>query len=483
MRLKKYINENIDKNIKKRWSEYIKSDSMIKNGVDILNKINSYGYDAYIVGGAVRDLILGDKPHDIDISTNMPIDELNKIFKTYDIGKSKDFGIVVINQGGEQFEIAQFRSESDYSDGRHPDKVKIVKDFKTDAGRRDLTINAMAVDKEGNIIDHFNGKNAIFDKIIKTVGNPNERFKEDKLRMMRACRFSSKLCFDIDPDTKNAIKSNKEGINDISIERVKDELIKMATQTGDKFADAILTLDEVGILDIILPELTKLKEFKETLKWHPEAYENGGKGTPFDHTIAALKKNKIVDPIINLSILFHDVGKGITHRLRADGIRHSYFGHDKEGADIINNIAKRLKLSNKERDSIMFAAINHMKLFRGTEMKPSKIIKLVNDKNWNVLKAVSYCDDSCRTGMFNKKTFNDSISNMEKIAKKWGDKVSSQTIKIIDGKHVMKITGMKQGKELGDLIKNVTDIILNKGIKNQKDIDDIIMKYYEKTKK
>jgi len=478
MRYRKYLNESVEKDIKKRWSKYIKSDNMIKNGVDILNKINSKGYDAYIVGGAVRDLILGDKPHDIDISTNMPIDELDKIFKTYDIGKSKDFGIVVVNQGGEQFEIAQFRSESDYSDGRHPDKVEIVSDFKTDAGRRDLTINAMAVDKDGNIIDHFNGKNAIFDKIIKTVGNPHERFKEDKLRMMRACRFSSKLCFNIDTDTKDAIIANKEGIKDISIERVKDELVKMASQSGDKFAQGILTLDEVGILDIILPELTKLKGFKETLKWHPEAYENGGTGSPFEHTMAALRKNKVADPIINLAILFHDIGKGVTHKLRSDGVRHSYFGHDKEGADIIKDIAKRLKLSNKERDSILFSAINHMKLFKGNEMKPSKIIKLVNDENWEVLKAVSYCDDSCRTGMFNKKTFDATISNMEKITKKWGDKVTSKVVKVIDGNHVMKLTGLRQGKELGDLIKKVTELVLDNGIKNQNDIDALIVKVY-----
>lgn len=482
MKFNKYMTEAVDKDIKKRWADYIKSDSMIKNGVDILNKINSKGYDAYIVGGAVRDLILGDKPHDIDISTNCPMDVLEKMFKTYDIGKSKTFGIVAVNQGGNTYEIAQFRNESDYSNGRHPDNIQIVRDFKLDASRRDLTINAMAVDAKGNIIDHFNGKKAIYDKVIKTVGNPNDRFQEDHLRMMRAVRFSGKLGFDIDAETKNAIKNNKDLIKNISIERVKDELVKMASQEGSKFADSILMLDKVGILDIILPEITKLKQFKETPRYHPEAYENG-EGTVFDHTIAALRMNKMVDPLINLGVLFHDIGKQSTYKWNPDKSSHSYHGHEKEGKDLIDVIAKRLKLSNKEYDSILFSMVNHMKLFKGHDMKPSKIIKLVKDENWNALVAVSLCDDSCRTTLFDKKTFDNTINNMVKIANKWSDKISGNTVKVVDGKQVMKLTGLKPGKEVGDLIKKVTDIILSKGIKDQKDINTLIMKVFKDMEK
>jgi tRNA nucleotidyltransferase/poly(A) polymerase len=482
MKFIQYINESSDVDIKKRWADYIKSDLMIKNGVDILRKINSKGYDAFIVGGAVRDLILGDKPHDIDISTNCPMDVLEKMFKTYDIGKSKTFGIVAVNQGGNTYEIAQFRNESDYSNGRHPDTIKIVKDFKSDAARRDLTINAMAVDADGNIIDHFNGKRAVFDKVIKTVGNPNDRFQEDHLRMMRAVRFSGKLGFDIDVETKDSIKKNKDLIKNISIERVKDELIKMASQEGNKFADSILMLDEVGILDIILPEITKLKQFKETERHHPEAYENGG-GTVFDHTIAALRMNKLIDPLVNLGVLFHDIGKQSTYKWDSDKDSHSYHGHAKEGKDLIDIIAKRLKLSNKEYDSILFSMVNHMSLFNGIDMKPSKIIKLVKDENWNILVQVSYCDDSCRTNLFDKKTFDSTIDNMISIANKWGDKISGTTVKVIDGKQVMKLTGIKQGKQIGEIISTVTDIVLRNGIKNQKDINTLIMKVFNDMEK
>ncbi len=377
-----------------------------------------------------------------------------------------------------KYKIVEYSNE--YT-GRHPTSVKFNVPFKTDASRRDLTINAMAVDADGNIIDHFNGRKAIKDKIIKTVGNPNDRFKEDSLRMLRMVRFSSKMGFDIDVDTKQSAIKNKEGIKDLSPERIKDELVKMASQSGDKFANAITTLDEVGILDIILPEITKLKSFKETQKHHPEAYEQG-KGTVFDHTLAALRQNKIADPIINLGVLFHDIGKQLTYKWNDDKNSHSYHGHAKEGKELIDTIAKRLKLSNKEKDAILFSMINHMKMFKGHVMKPSKIIKLVKDENWFVLKQVSYCDDSCRTGMFDKKTFDDTINNMEKISSKWSSKLKGSSIKIIDGRHVMKLTGMKQGKELGMLIKKITELILDQGIRDQRDIDALIMKVYKETK-
>jgi len=480
MKFKLYITESDDKDIKKRWSEYIKSDAMIKNGIDILKKITAKKYDAYIVGGSVRDLIIGNKPHDIDISTNCPMEVLAKMFKTYDIGKSKDFGIVSVSQGGYDFEIAQFRTESDYSNGRHPDTIQIVRDFKLDASRRDLSINAMAIDVEGNIIDHFQGRKAIMDKVITAVGNPSDRFKEDHLRMMRAVRFSGKLGFDIDPKTKKAIKDNKHLIKNLSIERVKDELVKMASQNGTKFANSIIMLDEVGILEIILPEITKLKQFKETERHHPEAYEQG-QGTSFDHTMAALRMNKLTDPIINLGVLFHDIGKQSTYEWNPEKGYHSYHGHAAEGKDLIDVIAKRLKLSNKEYTAILFSMVNHMKLFKGHEMKPSKIIKLVKDENWTVLKAVSYCDDSCRTGMFDKKNFNSVINTMEKIANKWGDKITNTTLKVVDGKQVMKLTGLRQGKQIGEIIKKVTEIILDKGIRNEKEISTLIMKVYNET--
>jgi len=471
MRFSDYIVEEASD--KDRWNSYLSKVPMLKTSIGILDTITSKGYSAFIVGGGVRDIILGEPLHDVDIATNMPIEEIEKLYKTHDIGKSKDFGIVAINIGGFTYEIAQFRTDGAYVDGRRPESVEIVQSFQSDASRRDFTFNAMAIDKEGNIIDYFNGKKDIKSKVVQTVGNPSDRFKEDALRMLRAVRFSSKLGFEIEPKTKDAIVQMKGDITKLSPERIRDELIKMASQSGDKFADALKTLDDVGILDIILPEITKLKEFRDDPQWHPEQDESG----VFSHILHALRQNKADDPIINLSILFHDIGKGVTATVKPNGWNR-FIGHAEAAKDMVLAIAARLKLTNKQRDAIMFAAINHMRFHEILKMKPSKVIDLMYHEHWNTLKAVAFCDDSCRAGAFDKKEWDAVINHLEDIEKKWGDKVASNTVKIIDGGRVMALTGLRPSKMVGDIITAVTDIILAKGIKDQAEIDALIKTTY-----
>lgn len=253
----------------KDFKEYVAKNPLLKKAMEIIAILSKHG-KAYIVGGAVRDIVLGKEPDDIDIATNVPMEKIEELFPTHDIGKNKDFGIVVAEYKGESFEIAQFRKDGTYSDGRRPDKIEIVPDFKDDAARRDFTINAMGLDSEGNIIDYFDGMKDIKDKVLRTVGNPSERFGEDYLRMLRAIRFSSRLGFKLDDKTAKAIKDGSENINKIAGERIKKEFVKMAEQDGSKFADAIVELDNVGLLDKILPEIVKLKEFKHNVKFHPE---------------------------------------------------------------------------------------------------------------------------------------------------------------------------------------------------------------------
>ena len=192
MRLTKFVTENTDE--KKRWEQYLRTNAMLKASVSILRDITKKGYKAYIVGGSVRDIILGHNPHDVDIATNCPMDKLESMYKTYDIGKSKDFGIVVVNVGGHQFEIAQFREDGKYTDGRRPDTVSYASTIQEDISRRDFTINGIAYNPiTDKIVDPYNGQNDIQNRIIRTIGDPMERFKEDGLRPFRPTRPRDRL--------------------------------------------------------------------------------------------------------------------------------------------------------------------------------------------------------------------------------------------------------------------------------------------------
>ena len=455
----------------KDWIQYISKNSELAAGVKLIQKINKAGYKAYIVGGPVRDITLGNQPNDIDIATNMPMKLIEKMFKAYDIGKSKDFGIVVVKEGGYSFEVAQFRNDGKYIDGRRPESVKITGSFEDDAGRRDFTINAMGINAKGEIIDYFDGKRDIVNKVLRTVGDPLKRFGEDYLRMMRLARFSSKLGFDIDPETKKAAKKLSPNILSLAPERIKDELLKSAAQSGEKFAEYIQILADLKILRLILPEVMNLKWFRENLQHHPETRGHGG--TVFSHVMAALKQSKTADPIKNLAILLHDVGKGAT--LSHEKGLPRYLRHARKSVELVNAIADRLKMSNKERDALIFGVGNHMKFHKILDMKPSKIAKLANDDNWDVLVAVGQADEFARGDAFmHAGEFEKIIDKAVEIKNKYGTKEVVKRLKLVDGNHVMKITGLKPGPKVGEIIKNTTEWIMDNDVKDQDLIDDYI---------
>jgi tRNA nucleotidyltransferase/poly(A) polymerase len=470
MKFKRYLIEAREQ--LKDWQSYIRRNKELQAGVSILNKINRAKYKAYIVGGSVRDIILGNlKPHDVDIATNMPMEELGRMFKTYDIGKSKDFGIVTIKHGGHDFEIAQFRNDGTYFDGRRPESVTITGKFKEDVERRDFTINAMGINAKGEIIDYFDGKRDIQNRILKTVGDPYKRFGEDYLRMMRLARFSSKLGFDIEGETEKAAQKLSHNIAGLAPERIKDELMKSASQSGEKFAEYIIKLDKLKLLKHILPEVMNLKWFRENLQHHPETRGEGG--TVFSHVLKALKKSDTANPIKNLAILLHDVGKGVslTHQ---EGLP-KYLGHAKKSMDLVDAIADRLRMSNKERESLIFAVGNHMKFHKILNMRPSKIAKLVNDDNWDVLVAVAKADELVR-GFDDKGDFEETVNKAIKVKEKFGMKQVNKQVKLVDGKDVMKLTGLKPGPKVGAIIKQTTEWIMDNNIEDQEEINNYIIK-------
>jgi len=442
------------------FKSYVAKNPLLKKATEIVAILSKHG-KAYIVGGAVRDIVLGKEPDDIDIATNVPMAKIEELFPTHDIGKNKDFGIVVVEYKDENFEIAQFRKDGTYSDGRRPDTVEIVPDFKDDAARRDFTINAMGIDSEGNIIDYFDGMKDIKDKVLRTVGIPSERFGEDHLRMLRAIRFASRLGFKIDPETAQAIKDGSENINKIAGERIKKEFVKMAEQDGSKFADAIVELDNVGLLDKILPEIVKLKEFEHNVEHHPE-------GGVWAHTLSALRTVKVKDPIVNLAVLLHDVGKQKVHTRDEKG--DHYFGHAEEAKEFIEQIADRLKLELKTKDALLFSAMNHMKMHEILKMSNSNIIKLMESPYWEVLKATAEADNKARGELYDDAEWKEITNKLAKLAEGSANRKQLEAIKkVVNGKWVMELRNIKGGPAVGKIISDTVSWIQD----NEIDISDL----------
>jgi tRNA nucleotidyltransferase/poly(A) polymerase len=452
-----------------KWDEAKQQSAELQSALKVMKKLNDAGFEAMIVGGAVRDFVLGKIPNDIDITTNATPDEVDKVFgKTYDIGKNKAMGVSVVKEGDFTFEVATYRTDAydDITKGKGADKVELSTSFKDDTARRDFTINALGIDADGNIVDHHGGIEHIDKKVISTVGDPNLRFAEDRVRQLRAIRFASRLGFDIDEKTMNAIKSNAPEIQKVAAERLAKEILKMAEQTGEKFAAAIQLLDQAELLQYILPEIYGLKEMPHNPIHHPE-----GGSKVLGHVLEALKTNKVADPTLNLAILFHDVGKLTTH---GDG--DTYHGHAGESKPLINKIAASLKLDNELRDAMLFAAENHMKVGDFLDMSNNKIAQLMSNKNFDLLMKVAEADFKARgETKFDQKEWDDIQKKIANIKEKFKDNDAIKAIrKVVNGNMVMGLRPeIKPSKAMGDIIDKTTAWILDNDIDVVKDINTI----------
>jgi tRNA nucleotidyltransferase (CCA-adding enzyme) len=320
---------------------------------EICGILHNANYEAYLIGGNVRDILLNVKPSDIDLTTNATPQQIKELFqsqgfKLYTIGEK--FGTIAILKDNEKIEITTYRSETEYKDFRHPLTVKFETEIKEDLKRRDFTINAMALNPCNNeLIDLFNGKEDLENHIIRCVGNANERFKEDSLRMLRAIRFSAKLNSIIETNTYNAIKENAMLIKEVAYERVKDELLKILSVKDCYFALEYLL--STGILNAIIPELSILKDVKQPKQFH--------KYNVLYHmfeTVMSIPENK---PLLRFCALIHDIGK-TEMRLCSP-----YFpNHETKGTELfLNVIAPKFKFSNEETNYISFLISWHMSQF------------------------------------------------------------------------------------------------------------------------
>jgi tRNA nucleotidyltransferase/poly(A) polymerase len=430
--------------------------ALINSGRDFLRKIESLGYEAYIIGGATRDLIMGKDPYDIDIATNCPMDVLEKNFRTYNIGRSKKHGVVSILYKKEILDVAQFRSDGDYSNGRRPDSIETVSSFKEDVSRRDFTVNSLAMNSKGHITDYFNGISHIHQGIIEAIGNPLDRFREDHLRMMRAARFASMDGFKIEKMTRRAIRRLFRLINRIKSERIHGELIKAASNSGPQFARYILILDDLKLLYQILPEVHTMKYFRHDLQHHPEG------PTVFDHSIECLRTMRDEDYQSKLAALFHDIGKCISFQEDKYGWKMTYHRHERYSESLIEDICDRLKFSSFDKDAMMFAAKNHMKFHAMLKMKPSKIARLVSHVHFDTLLDVAKADEFSRGETFMYRgEFDKVIDRMYEIRDRWNNKIINNSLNLISGHRVMELLELKPSRAVGDIKKAVEDRIID----------------------
>ena len=359
--------------------------------ISIVRILRERGYKAYLVGGCVRDLLLGREPADYDVTTDAIPDEVMRIFpETYAVGAQ--FGVVLVPQPTPRWdpkgmpepplrdatgyvspnahvvEVATFRSDLGYSDGRHPDQVRFSKDPREDVERRDFTINGLLLDPITNeVLDFVGGRKDLEAGIIRTIGDPERRFAEDKLRMVRGIRFAARFDYAIAPDTFQAIQKLASQIDQVSQERVRDELSKMLTEGHAR--QAFLLLDGTGLLHEVLPEIEAMKGVEQPPQFHPE-------GDVFVHTLLLLDKLPHPCPItLAWGALLHDVGKPATFRVAPDRIR--FDGHVDVGVKIAEEICQRLRFSNDDTGQILALVENHMRFAHAVRMNQSTFKKFV----------------------------------------------------------------------------------------------------------
>ena len=361
---------------------------MLKDfAISIARTLHDQGYQAYLVGGCVRDLLLGREPGDYDIATDATPEQVMRIFpQTYAVGAQ--FGVVLVpmakdpsvtsvvdqadvNHGrhrGKTVEVATFRSDIGYSDGRHPDQVRFSKDPRQDVQRRDFTINGLLLDPLKNeVLDFVGGRKDLDAGIIRAIGEPELRFAEDKLRMLRAVRFAARFGYSIEPQTSAAIQKLAPQIHHVSRERVRDELTKMLTEGQAR--RAFLLLDETGLLHELLPEIEAMKGIEQPPQFHPE-------GDVFVHTLLLLEKLPHPCPAtLGWGALLHDVGKPPTFRVAPDRIR--FDGHVDVGVKMAEEICRRLRFSNHDTDQILALVKNHMRFAHAMQMSEATFKKFV----------------------------------------------------------------------------------------------------------
>jgi tRNA nucleotidyltransferase/poly(A) polymerase len=419
---------------------------VLDEAFEILREIEAHGRLAVIVGGAVRDLLLGRPLTDVDLATDMPLAELASLFKTHAVGRSAQFDTVVIARGGRAYEVSRFRRggrELEAPAGAAPSGGS-SEQLREDTAHRDFTINALLMGLDGNVIDLQGGRADLRDRLVRCVGSPGERFAEDPARVLRAVRFAACLDFTIEASTAAAVAAGAPRLAAVAGERIGKEILKIASQPGAALAAAVTLMDRFGLLGLLLQEVKNIQGLPQPIEWHPE-------GDAWEHTLAALRSSSSADPAVNLAVLLHDVGKHPAHREEAG--RHRYRGHESAGVRIVDMVARRLHLPQRQRAAITFAVEHHMAAGRFTGLRRSNRLALLAEAHWPVLRSLALCDVAARGDTAAVARLDAAFREAE--ADLAAADRSGKGAPAISGTRVMELTGLAPGPRVGEIRRRV----------------------------
>lgn len=429
----------------------------------IIQALEKSGYEAYMVGGCVRDNILGRIPHDYDICTSATPDKIMEVFPYEEIiPTGLKHGTVTILINDEPFEVTTYRIDGVYSDKRRPDNVEFTDNLIEDLKRRDFTINAMAYNTRVGLVDPFNGLNDIKHEKIQCVGSAKDRFSEDALRILRAIRFASQLDFTIMPGTDWEIHQQYRQLSNISTERINGEFCKIAK--SDIFCIQLILYKDV--FSLFIPELEDIIGFKQNNPYHD--YD------VFEHTVKALERCESDDLIVKLAVFFHDFGKPHSYEDGKDGIRH-FKGHGRVSAELANEIMKRLRFDNDTRDKVVELVYYHDATFEIGEKYIRRWLNKIGEKQFRRLLEVRKADikgqkSDCDIERINK------IECIEQLLEQELSEQVCFSLKDLEvnGEDVKRIMMLKQGKDVGVWLNKILNLVIDGKLNNTR--DDLI--YY-----
>lgn len=439
-----------------------------KGALKIVHELEKNGFEGWIVGGAVRDMLLGIGSYDWDVTTSAKPEEIVPLF--IDSFYDNEYGTVKVagKHLREQFDIepgeiddsilydiTTYRSESEYSDKRRPDSVVWGKTVEEDLKRRDFTINAIAINLREEIVDPYGGQEDIKNKLVKAVGNASERFEEDALRIMRAIRISAQLGFAIETQTLIALKEKVPNLKAVSWERIGAETMKLLGT--EHSADGIQLMVNCGIIDIVIPELLETKAVKQ-----------GGHHIydVFTHSLEALRACSSTDPVVRLATLLHDIDKPVV--AKAEGVRGvTFYNHEVSGARTAKRIAERLKLSKKDQDRIFTLVRWHMFVYESkmTDASIRRFIRRVGKENIHDMMALRIGD---RIGGGSKATSWRLTELQKRIGEQFYEPLSLKDMNI-DGAEIMRILDIKPSRKIGEILNTLFEEIIEDSSKNTKE--------------